>query len=108
VVQPEASGRLRSAGLPVQREGHEPMTSIPRPVEGEFVIVLDPTRRRDERDRVRYTAFWFDPKTPGEGGPPDHLRGQVFFADPDENARDLERCEDVKSVRVIGFRPDWY
>jgi hypothetical protein len=39
-------------------------TDVPLPAEGEFVIVLDPTRRRDEHGRVRFTTFWFDPKTP--------------------------------------------
>jgi hypothetical protein len=106
LAQHDAAAGLLS-GMPVERANGAETTSIPRHAEGELVIVLDPSRRRDEHGRVRHTAFWHDPKTPSEGGPADHLRGQVYFANPDENARDLEQREDVTSVRVLDVRPDW-
>jgi hypothetical protein len=82
-------------------------TDVAVPADGEFVIVLDPSRRRDEHGRVQFTTFWFDPKTPGEGGPPDHLRGQVSHADPEQHARDLYR-HGATVVRVIDHKPTWH
>lgn len=82
-------------------------TDVPLSAEGEFVIVLDPARRRDERGRVQFTTFWFDPKTPKEGGPVDHLRGQVSYSDPDQHQRDLYRGG-ANAVRVIDRKPTWH
>jgi hypothetical protein len=82
------------------------MPTDPRPNEGEFIIWLDPSRRPDDYGRLRFYTFWYDPKTPGEGGPPDHVRGQISYADPAEIRRNLYKAG-ATTVRVIDHKPSW-
>ena len=50
---------------------------------GEILIdVYQP--RPDGEGRVSFFAYWHDPCTLSEGGPPDHVRGQVFCTRLDE------------------------
>jgi hypothetical protein len=50
--------------------------------------------------------YWFDPKTPAEVGPTDHVRGQVYFANPDDKIRALYKNGAI-SVRLIHADPSW-
>ena len=76
------------------------------PVEGEFILQLDPSAKRDGLGNMQFRLYWFDPKTPAEGGPIDHTRGQVYRANPDDTIRRLYK-DGARSVRVIHANPTW-
>ncbi|TCO33374.1 hypothetical protein EV652_103375 [Kribbella steppae] len=76
------------------------------PIEGEFILQLDPSAKRDGLGNVKFRLYWFDPCTPAEGGPIDHTRGQVYNADPDDTIRRLY-TDGARSIQVIHANPTW-
>jgi hypothetical protein len=85
---------------------HVESCDISQPVEGEFIVQLDPSAKRDGLGNVKFSLYWFDPCTPAEGGPTDHTRGQVYRANPDDTIRRLYK-DGARSVRVIHANPNW-
>jgi hypothetical protein len=75
------------------------------PSQSEFIVHRDPSAKPDSHNRIRFVAYWYDGKTPGEGGPPDHTRGQVFHADLEELARRAD--DDDMTVRYVDDRPEF-
>jgi len=47
-------------------------------------MVIEVTSKPDDFGRVQFRAFWHDARTLAEGGPPAHVRGQVFYAGLDQ------------------------
>ena len=79
---------------------------VAQPDEGEFILQLDPSAKRDGLGNVKFVLYWFDPCTLAEGGPIDHTRGQVYRANPDDTIRRLYK-DGARSVRVIHAEPAW-
>lgn len=79
---------------------------LAQPVEGEFILQLVPAAKRGGRGNVQFRLFWFDPKTPAEGGPIDHTRAQVYMANPEATIRQLHQ-DGARSVRVTHGKPTW-
>lgn len=61
-------------------------------------IVLQVTGDKDSMGRRQFYAWWFDPCTPAEGGPPDHVRGQVFHT----YVEDFVKRSRQNGRRVVG------
>lgn len=79
------------------------MSTVPPPAPGEMVVERDPATVLDDFGREQFFAYWYDPKTLSEGGPPHHVRGQVFYTDVAE----FVARRPPGSVQVITHRPDW-
>lgn len=79
------------------------MTEVPPPSPDEVVVERDPTARPDDFGREQFFAYWHDPKTLREGGPPHHVRGQVFYT----SVAEFVARHPQGSVRIITHHPDW-
>lgn len=81
------------------------MPLITPPQTDEVIIDRDPDDKPDDNGRTKFFAWWYDPKTPAEAGPPDHNRGQIFYTDLTEFVKRV--AADGKTVRYIHGRPEF-
>jgi len=69
------------------------------------VIVVAVLDVADSMGHSPFWAWWYDPKTLSEGGPPDHVRGQRFTARLDEFVRrSAEQGMTVKAFNETSAR----
>lgn len=90
---------------PADGPDDEPQGVLRRPGPGEIVVSRDPSAKPDDHGRIRFYLYWYDARTPREGGPPDRLRGQVFYANPDTYIAKHQAAG--FRIRIVDHKPVW-
>jgi hypothetical protein len=79
------------------------MPNIPTSIKEHEVRVEMIDDQPDELGRTMFFLYWYDPCTQTEGGPPNHVRGQVFHSVLSDHL-DRFKAEKFRVFDIVGNR----